>query len=110
MRTHTPSWANDFKTMQFPPEEFTPFILASKSEFSYDLLPFVKTLKIASPFQKSAYGPDPCITGVTINREIGCLQNSEVNKQRRDILGSVCSFIFIFIFTVKAPSDTTGAV
>ena len=35
VRTHPPSWVNYFKIMQFSPEtEFTPLILASKSDFS----------------------------------------------------------------------------
>ena len=45
--------------------------------------------------------------GVTRYREIGGLKNSEVNKQMRDKLGSVCFHLY---FIVKTPSETTGAV
>ena len=43
MRTHLPCWANYFKIMQFSPvTEFTPLVLASKSEFSCDSHPLCK--------------------------------------------------------------------
>ena len=44
---------------------------------------------------------------VTRYREIRSLKNSEVNKQRRDKLGSVCFHLY---FTVKTPPETIGAV
>ena len=49
-----PSWAHYFKLMQFSPEtEFTPLILALKSEFSYDSHPLCKNPLFRTPFFES---------------------------------------------------------
>ena len=54
VRNAPPSWANYFKLMQFSPEtEFTPLILASKSEFSHDSHPLCENPLFRTPFLES---------------------------------------------------------